>query len=221
MPETINIILADDHQIILDGLVTLLSGQEGMNVLETANTGKEAIGYARQLQPDVIVMDLNMPEMNGMVAAREIKSSWPSIKVIILSLHAEKAVIQHMMEAGVDGYVIKTAAKDQVIQAIREVSQGKKYFSSDVAMSLSGFGPASSSLPDVSSAHQQQLALLSSREIEVLKLIADGHTNREIGEALHLSPRTIDAHRANIMQKLDIHKVTGLVRFAVKAGVVD
>ena len=216
----IHILLVDDHQIILDGLVTLFAEDSQIKILGQANTGREAVELTRLLKPQVVLMDLNMPEMNGMVAAAEIKKSFPDVKVIILSLHAEKSVIQHMMETGVDGYLIKTSDKTELLHGIHEVAKGRKYFSSDVTMSLSGVTAVPSSLAHATNDLQEKLALLSAREIEVLSLIADGNSNKEIGDQLFLSPRTIDAHRANLMKKLEIHKVAGLVRFAVKAGLV-
>ncbi|MFK7972176.1 MAG: response regulator [Bacteroidia bacterium] len=221
MDKKLSILLADDHQIMLDGLQSLLSSDANLKIVAQANTGKEALTMSAQLQPDLILMDLNMPEMNGMVAAQKVKSTQPGIKVIILSLHAEKTVIQQMIDTGIDGYLIKTANKEELLRAIHHVAGGGKYFSSDVAMSLSGMNTTVSSIAHVPHDMQQQLALLSAREVEVLTLIAEGFSNKEIGENLFLSARTIDAHRANIMKKLAINKVTGLVRFAVKAGLVE
>lgn len=220
MSQKIKILLVDDHQIVIDGILSILQEDDDLQVVGQASNGKAGIDRARQLQPDVILMDLDMPVMNGMVAGKEVKTLFPNIKVIILSLHAEKSVIQHMIQAGVDGYLLKNSDKTEVLLAIKEVASGKKYFSSAVTLSLSGL--ATSPLPSNANTDlQEKLSLLSEREIEILRLIAEGFSNKEIGEQLHLSYRTVDAHRANLMKKLDINKVTGLVRFAVKTGLVD
>ena len=213
------ILLVDDHQIVIDGMRSILSEEPSVEVIGWANDGKEGLDCCRMLAPDLVLMDLDMPLMSGMVAARELKATMPHIKVIILSLHAEKSVIQHMIQTGVDGYLMKNSDKEEVLRAIKAVAAGQKYFSSAVTLSLSSM--METKVPPPTSELQQQLSLLSDREVEVLKAIAEGATNKEIGQQLHLSPRTVDAHRANIMKKLEIKKVTGLVRFALKTGLVD
>jgi len=217
--DKIKILLVDDHQILIDGILSILEEDPVFKVLGQANNGKEALDRCRALSPEVVLMDLDMPLMNGMLAAKELKASMPEIKVIILSLHAEKSVIQHLIQLGVDGYLVKNSDKAEVFRAIKEVASGNKYFSSAVTLSLSN--TLSGKTPPPANDLQKQLSLLSEREIEILKAIADGHSNKEIGLLIHLSPRTIDAHRANIMKKLKIKKVTGLVRFALKTGLID
>ena len=220
MKEKIRVLLADDHQIMMDGIQSLISPESDIEVVGMVNNGRDAIQHANILKPDILLMDLDMPIMNGMVAGKKLKQERPEVKIIILSLHAEKSVIQNMIENGIDGYLIKSADSSEVIQAIRSVASGKKYFSAETTLALSrnrvetpntGFSPAL----------QQQLSLLSNRETEILKAIADGLTNKEIADKLILSPRTIDAHRANIMKKLEINKVTGLVKFAIKSGLIS
>lgn len=213
------ILLADDHQIVVDGMRSILSEDPRFEVIGWASNGKEALESCKILSPDLVVMDLDMPIMNGMVAAKEIKSAMPSVKVIILSLHAEKSVIQHMIQQGIDGYLIKNSDKEEVLRAITAVAAGSQYFSTAVTLSLSSSLPLTS--PPVKDDLQQRLSLLSEREIEVLKNIAEGYSNKEIADRLHLSSRTVDAHRANLMKKLEINKVTGLVRFALKVGLVE
>ena len=217
----IKILLVDDHQIMIDGILSIVEEEETIEVLGQASTGKEAIDLCEQLKPDLVLMDLDMPVMNGMDASKEIKNIFPEIKIIILSLHAEKSVIEHMIQINIDGYLIKTSSKSEMLLAIKTVGEGKKYFSSAVTLSLLSNRKESAPIVDTSNQLQAQLASLSEREIEILKLIAEGFSNKEIGEQLHLSFRTIDAHRANLMKKLEIKKVTGLVRFAVKTGIVS
>lgn len=217
----IKILLVDDHQIMIDGILSIIEDEETIEVLGQASTGKEAIDLCAQLKPDLVLMDLDMPVMNGMDASKEIKTIFPEIKIIILSLHAEKSVLEHMIQINIDGYLIKTSSKSEMLLAIKTVGEGKRYFSSTVTLSLSSNSKESAPIVDNSNQLQAQLASLSEREIEILKLIAEGFSNKEIGEQLHLSFRTIDAHRANLMRKLEIKKVTGLVRFAVKTGIVS
>ena len=221
MQKKTKVLIADDHQILIDGLVTMLETETAFEVIAQARNGKEALDLAHQLSPDIILMDLDMPIMSGIVAAKAIKIQDPSIRIIILSLHAEKSVIKHMIQIGVDGYLIKNADRSELMKAIKEVAANRKYFSSEVTLSLSGLSENTAPLVSGANDLQEKLSLLSERETEVLKFIAQGFTNKEIGEQIHLSFRTVDVHRANLMKKLEINKVTGLVRFALKTGLID
>lgn len=221
MSNKIKVLLADDHQIMIDGISALLSPIADIEVVGRVKNGKEAVQHCAILKPSVVLMDLDMPIMSGKVAAEKIKADFPKIAVIILSLHGEKSVIQNLIQNGIDGYLIKSSAGDEVIQAIRSVHSGSKYFSTEATLALSRMGPSTSSTAAPNSSLHQQLSLLSHRETEILKAIGEGFTNKEIASQLHLSPRTIDAHRANIMKKLEINKVTGLVRLAIKSGLVE
>jgi len=215
MSKKIKLIIADDHQM------TIFENESQFEIIAQAKNGKEALDLTEQLQPNILLMDLDMPVMNGLVAAKTIKRQSPHIKVIILSLHAEKSVIKHMLHIGVDGYLVKSTDRTELLQAIKEVANGKKYFSSEVTLALSGISNKTAPLVHASNDLQEKLSLLSEREIEVLKFIAKGFTNKEIGTTIHLSYRTVDVHRANLMKKLEINKVTGLVRFALKTGIID
>ncbi len=217
----IKVLLVDDHQIMIDGILSIVEEEEWIAIVGQASTGREAIDLCEQLKPDLVLLDLDMPVMNGIEASKQIKNIFPDIKIIILSLHSEKSVIEHMIQINIDGYLIKTSDKAEMLQAIKTVAEGKKYFSSAVTFALSGIATESTSIVNISNQLQTQLASLSEREIEILKLIAEGFSNKEIGKQLRLSFRTIDAHRANLMKKLEIKKVTGLVRFAVKTGIVN
>jgi len=219
MSDKIKVILADDHQIMIDGVSSLLEPFDDIEVVAKVNNGKEALQYCAVLKPQVVLMDLDMPVMTGKVAAIKMKEQFPETKVIILSLHNEKSVIQNLIQNGIDGYLIKSSSSDEVVQALRAVVSGKKYFSTDATLALSNMQPESSA--KTNSSDLQLLSLLSSREIEILKAIGEGFTNKEIAKQLFLSSRTIDAHRANIMKKLEINKVTGLVRLAIKSGLVE
>ncbi len=214
------VLLIDDHQIVLDGMEALLSDLPGVEVIGHATNGQDGLKYIKSLRPDLVLLDLDMPIMNGMVVAKESKEKMPEVKIIILSLHHEPSIIQHLIKTGVDGYLLKNADKSEVIKAIQTVAVGQKYFSVDVTLALTHqlkpTAPLTKHTDDA-----EKLSLLSEREIEVLKAIAEGLTNKEIAEQLFISPRTADAHRANIMKKLEISKVVGLVKFAMRCGLVE
>lgn len=210
------ILLVDDHQIVIDGLRSILETQEQFEICCEANNGKVALQIARVLSPEIIVMDIDMPVMNGMVASQEFKKIHPETKIIILSLHYEKSIIQHLVKLGVEGYLLKNSSKEEVINAVQTVQNGKKYFSTDVTMVLAQ--PNEIIIPDQTQNKNVMLSLLTEREIEVLKQIAEGFSNKEIAEQLFLSPRTVDTHRQNIMKKLNVNKVVGLIKFALKNG---
>ena len=214
------ILLIDDHQIILDGMEAILSELPNIEVIGKASNGQDGLRYIKALRPDIVLLDLDMPIMNGMVLAKEVKSSMPEVKIIILSLHHEPSIIQKLIKDGVDGYLLKNSDKNEVIKAVKTVIEGQKYFSPDIALALTQQLKPLANL----SKHEgdiEKLSLLSKREIEVLKAVAEGFTNKEIAVALHISSRTADAHRANIMKKLDIQKVVGLVKFAMRNGLVE
>ena len=214
------ILLIDDHQIILDGIEAILSELPNIEVVGRATNGSDGLRYIKALRPDIVLLDLDMPIMNGMAVSKEVKTNMPDVKIIILSLHQEASIIQSLIKDGVDGYVLKNADKNEIIKAIKAVIEGQKYFSSDVALALT---KQLKPTPNLSKHNYdvKKLSLLSKREIEVLKAITEGFTNKEIANQLHISPRTADTHRANIMKKLDIQKVVGLVKFAMRNGLTS
>jgi len=208
----IRVLLVDDHQIILDGLNALLSATEDIRVVHTANNGREAIDTLKVLTVDVVMMDIDMPVMNGLDAAMEIKKISVAPKIIILSMHHESGMVKNLIEIGVDGYLIKNSGKEETINAIRQVAVGKKVFSPDVTMTLAG---------DTKNGKNENSDIdLTEREIEILKLIVDGFSNKEIGEKLFISHRTVDTHRTNMMKKIGVNNIAGLVSFAIKNGIV-
>jgi DNA-binding NarL/FixJ family response regulator len=208
----LNIFLTDDHQIIIDGLRLLINSVEGMQVIGDANNGKEAIELLEVLDADVVLMDIDMPVMNGLDATKAIKTRHHNIKVIILSMHCDSGMVKELIGIGADGYVLKNASKEELIQAITKVASGQQYFSTDVTLSLLNKNASvSASKLDVE---------LTNRELEILKLIADGFSNKEIGEQLFISHRTVDTHRTNLMKKLNVNNIAGLVSFALKNGLV-
>ncbi|MEZ4807391.1 MAG: response regulator transcription factor [Flavobacteriales bacterium] len=211
---TIRVLLADDHRIITDGLKELLSTEPDIECIGAAADGAEAVYMAGHLQVDVLLMDIDMPVMDGIQATERLRAEAPEVKVVILSMHDEAAMVQRVMELGADGYLVKNCGKEELLLAIRGVHAGRKHFSSSLAEALLSARKETASRSDV-------LASLSERELEVLAALAEGLTNKEIGERLFISPRTVDTHRTNLMKKLDCHNVVGLVRLAIKAGLVN
>jgi two-component system response regulator NreC len=208
------ILLVDDHQLIIDGLKGFFQNSENYTVVGEANNGVEAIHLAGVLDPDVILMDIEMPEITGIQACEEIKRSNSKSKIIIVSMHQEKELIKKLVEKGADGYLLKNSNKDEVLLAIQTVLEGKPYFSQDVTLSL-----LKKSLESTKHSFSgSELEALTDREIEILKQVAEGLTNKEIGDKLFISHRTVDTHRTNLMKKLEINNVAGLIRFAFKNG---
>lgn len=208
----INVLLADDHQIIIDGLKSLLNNQEEINVAAQANNGREAIRILGLLSIDVLLMDIDMPVMNGIDALKEIRKSYPNVKVIILSMHNEAGMIKSLIDIGANGYLLKSCSQDELLEAIKKVAAGQSYFSTDVTLAL--LKPANSANPE------QKNELLTERETEILKLIAGGFSNKEIGDQLFISHRTVDTHRTNLMKKLDVNNIAGLISYAIRNGIV-
>lgn len=208
----LQLVLADDHSIVRDGIRALLTQEEGIHVKGEARNGNEVLELLSVVKVDLVLMDIDMPEMNGLEATRIIQKTYPSVKVIVLSMHDEKAMIQAMIAAGVDGYLLKNTPKAELVKAIYEVAQGNSYFPVEVKSRLLE--------KDSEAFRKGKLVDLTDREIEILTCIAEGLSNKEIGEKLFISHRTVDTHRTNLMQKLDVHNVAGLVRLAIQCGLV-
>ncbi len=211
---TIRVLLVDDHRIITDGLKELLSDAEGVECIGTCADGAEAIAAVGHLLPDVVLMDLDMPVLDGITATERVKRSHPRVRVVMLSMHGEPAVVRRVMEAGADGYLVKNCGKEELLLAIRQAHQGNRHFASGLLEEL---------LTQQREKHAADglLKELSGREVEVLAALAEGLGNKEIGNRLSISPRTVDTHRTNLMRKLNTHSVAGLVRLAIKAGLVQ
>ncbi len=210
--EQIKILLVDDHKVITDGLRSLLGQEHGIHISSTASNGREAMEVIKILSIDLILMDIDMPVMNGLDATRAIKKSDNPPKVIILSMHSQKGMIEELIKTGVDGYLLKNSGKEEIITAIRRVMAGERYFNSDVTLSLlNNKSDSSAKVPDDQ---------LTTREMEILKLIAEGFTNKEIGEQLFISHRTVDTHRTNMMRKIDVNNLAGLINYAIKYNII-
>lgn len=213
--KTIRLLLVDDHQVVRSGIRALLDAQEGMQVVGEAGSGEEAIRAACELKPDVVLMDITMPGMDGLEATRYVKQVCESAAVLALTMHEGREYFFEMLKAGASGYVPKSAAAEELIFAIRAVARGEVYLHSSVAQFL---------LQE--HLRQQEggggeTAGLSERELEVLRLVAEGLLNKDIGERLGISPKTVARHRENIMRKLNLHNRTELVKYAIKMGLID
>lgn len=213
------LLIVDDHQLVLDGISSMVKQEGQFKIAGTACNGKDAVKMAELLKPDLILMDVDMPVMNGLEATRRIKESQPDSQIIILSMHNESSLIKKVMEIGASGYVLKNADQEEFINALKSVAKGKNYFSAEVTEALLNpnrvNGTNFSQDPDT-----LQLSKLTEREIEILKLIAEGFSNKEIGDQLFISHRTVDTHRTNLMKKLEVHNIAGLIKFAIKNGLV-
>jgi DNA-binding NarL/FixJ family response regulator len=208
----IRILLADDHAMVRKGFRMILEAQNDMSIVGEAGNGREALEQAENLQPDVIVMDVAMPELNGIEATRRIAATSPRSRVLALSMHKDSVYVREILRAGARGYLLKDSIDSDLVTAVRAVAKGNGYLSPAVSDAV---------LADYRQHVTDPLDLLSSREREVLQLIAEGKTNKEVATSLNLSVYTIDAHRGKIMEKLNLHSTGELVRFAVRNGLVD
>jgi DNA-binding NarL/FixJ family response regulator len=209
----ITVFLADDHAIVRDGLATLLEAQPDMKVVGTAANGREALAEIRRLAPRVVILDISMPELDGIEATRQILAHNPEVQVMILSMHAGSQHVFHALEAGVRGYLLKESASREVIAAVRVVQSGRRYLSPRVAEIVAqGVSERGGTSP---------LSSLSQREREIFKLVADGHSSAKIGTMLHLSPKTVDTYRSRMMQKLHVSDLAGLIKLAIQHGVTS
>ena len=205
----INIVLVDDHKLLRDGLRGIIEQNSNMHIIGEASDGREAIKVCSALLPDVVVMDVAMPGLNGIEAAKQIHKIHPDIKIIGLSMHSSKQFIQGMFNAGAWGYLLKDGDADELIIAITSVVQDRKYLSKDISQEY---------LTKLKRRGSLEEAQLSSREKEVLQLISEGNSSKEIGEILFLSSKTIDVHRNNIMKKTDLHTISELTKYAIQKG---
>lgn len=213
----ITVLLAEDHTIVREGFRKMLELDDGLRVVGEAADGRRAVALAKQLQPDVVLMDIAMPLLNGLEATCQIHVAQPATKVLILSAHADDAYVQRATECGASGFLLKQTSTDEVCRAIREVHAGNTFFSSAVARRLSRLKAP----PGRSGKSAGATVPLTSREMEVLQLIAEGKANKETAAELGISLKTVEKHRAHLMAKLDIHDTAGLTRHAISTGVIE
>lgn len=218
----IRVILADDHSLVRAGIRALLADLEGIEVVAEAGDGRQALQMVETRRPDVVLMDISMPELNGLEAVEKITRDYPQVRVIILSMHANEEYVLHALRAGAAGYLLKDAGIAELELAVRSVGRGETYLSPPVSRSviddyLRRLGnPADAGvLPPVPPGAQ-----LTPRQREVLQLIAEGRTTQEIAERLQVGVKTVETHRAQLMERLDIHEVAGLVRYAIRIGLI-
>jgi DNA-binding NarL/FixJ family response regulator len=209
------VLIVEDHTLLRDGLITMISSDPSLEVVGEAENGQEAIRQAIALKPDLILMDINMPIMNGTEALVDIKKREPGIKVVMLTAHKAEEYIRDCLHVGADGYVLKNASREELMMAIHRVLSGKTYLSPDAAEQIvnSLHGGNGSSGPS-------GWETLSKREREVLKLVAEGHTNKEISAMMFVSIKTVEKHRSNLMRKLNLHNSAAVTAFAIEKGLV-
>ncbi|HNY40555.1 MAG TPA: response regulator transcription factor [Bryobacteraceae bacterium] len=212
----IRVLLADDHGVVRKGLRFLIENEQGFEVVGEAGDGREAVRLAKELTPDVVVMDIAMPQLNGIDATAQLLKASPSSHVLILSMHNDESYILRALEAGAKGYILKETAEDYLLGAIRGVAQGKPFFSPAIAQTL---------LEDYMRSLQQKgqqdsYSLLTDREKEVLQLLAEGRSNKDVAQLLDLSVYTVETHRTRIMQKLNLHNTAELVLYAVRKKLI-
>lgn len=226
----IRVLLADDHDILRDGLRMLLEMASDIQVVGEARTGREAVAEVERLHPDVVLMDISMPELDGVEAARRIRQQAPEVRVLFLTMHEADEYFFRALQAGAAGYVIKRTASADLLAAVRAVARGESFLSPSVAHTLvadyserstRASGSAAASPREESAAAGDSYETLTSREREVLQMVGEGYTNQDIANRLHLSIKTVQSHRAAVMEKLGLRDVTHLVRYAVRRGLVD
>ncbi len=219
-PSKITLVVADDHTIVRRGLVSLLSLNPELEVLGEAADGRQAVDLASQLDPDVVLLDIGMPVLNGLEAARQIRKNSPQAKILVLSAFDNDEYVLQVIRSGANGYVLKNTTADELYEAIRSVNSGKQYFSSSVSHVLFEEYLRNNGTPKANGSIPPPFSPLTTREREILQLIAEGETHNKVAEQLNISVRTVDTHCNNIMKKLDIHDRSGLVTYAIKNGIV-
>lgn len=214
----IRILLADDHAILRAGLVRLLGEEKDIEVVGEAENGREAVQKVQELHPDIVLMDIGMPVMNGMEATKQIKKRDADVKVLVLTMHDNEEYLFQVLQAGAAGYVLKKAADSDLVNAIHVVSRGDCFlYPSAAKMVVENYLDKLKHGQEPTSSFDT----LTDREREILKLVAEGHTNREIAETLFISVKTVETHKANIMEKLNLHKRAELVKYAIKKGLLQ
>ncbi|MBP9151265.1 MAG: response regulator transcription factor [Flavobacteriales bacterium] len=207
----IRVLITDDHEMIRNGLSSLLRGEPNILVVDMAQNGQEALDICATRQIDVVLMDIMMPVMNGVAATRVIREKHPHVKVLAVTINDEPRFIKEVLQAGASGYILKHSTKDEIIRAIVDVAENKQHFSMDVLAKISG---------EFAMGNKSKVPMLTKKEGEVLRLIAQEFSNQEIADKLDCGIRTVDTHKRNLMKKLEVKNVVGLVKYALKMGVI-
>lgn len=211
----IKVLVADDHQLFREGLINLLQQDEGIEVISQAENGEEAAEKALHFKPDVLLIDIAMPVMNGIEATKLLKDRMPDLKIISVSMHSDKQYVKGMLEAGADGYLLKNCTHRQLTDAVHSVYAGKKFLSDDITeLVISGYLDSANFVDD-------SYAQLSEREREIFLLLAEGFSTREIGEKLFISVKTVGTHKQNILEKLELKTNSDVVKYALKQGLIQ
>jgi DNA-binding NarL/FixJ family response regulator len=214
----ITVLLAEDHTIVREGFRKMLEFEDDIEVVGEAQNGRQAVVMAKKLCPDVVLMDIAMPLLNGLEATRQVLKAFPATKVLILSAHSDDAYVKNATESGAMGFLLKQNSSHVVCEAIRQVQKGKMFYGPTVARRLDRLKSQSS---DRAGGFKKKAAHLTSREMEVLQLIAEGKANKEAASELGIGIKTVEKHREHLMQKLDIHDTAGLTRYAISSGIIE
>ncbi|MGO8763987.1 MAG: response regulator [Limisphaerales bacterium] len=214
----ITVLLAEDHTIVREGFRKMLELENDLEVAGEAPDGRQAVALAKKLHPDVVLMDIAMPQLNGLEATRQILKALPHTRIVILSAHSDDAYVQNATEAGAVGFLLKQNSSHVVCEAIREVQQGKTFYNHSISRRQDRIHPLT---PDRAGDFKKKAASLTSREMEILQLIAEGNANKQTASKLGIGIKTVEKHREHLMQKLDIHDTAGLTRYAISAGIIE
>jgi DNA-binding NarL/FixJ family response regulator len=216
--DRISVMIVEDHTVVREGLSVMIGLEADMLVVGEVSDGRKAIALATELKPDVVLMDIAMPELNGLEATRQLLHSMPGIRIIILTAHSDDVYVSRAVDLGARGYLLKQDSTRDVYRAIREVNQGKIYYSTSIAKRFTRLNQKTQNRSGIK---QSKQSVLTSREMEVLQLVAEGKANKETAAELRISIKTVEKHRGNLMEKLDIHDTAGLTRYAISSGIIE
>ncbi|MFH2142846.1 MAG: response regulator transcription factor [Bacteroidota bacterium] len=208
----IKVIVTDDHELIIAGIEKLLSDSENIEMIAGLNSGKQLLEFLQNHIPDIILMDIDMPEMNGFETTKAVLLNFPEIEIIALTVAGDPTSVRKSREAGMSGYLLKNVSKEELKIAIEYVHSGKSYYSSDITEKLLS--------EELKSVKNENIAILTNREIEIIQLISNGYSNTQIGAKLYISHRTVDTHRTNIMKKIEVNNIAGIVKYAITNGLI-
>ncbi len=217
--KTTKILIVDDHEVVRDGLKNILTSLDNISIAGEAGNGEDAVKMYSSLKPDLVIMDISMPGMNGIEATRVIKEKDPDARILILTMHDNQEYLNQIIRSGAKGFILKNTDKEELLDAVKTVASGDNFFSKDISKLIIDNYIRTAKETEKSDAYKE--VPLTKREIEILKLIASGYSNQEIANILYISYNTVDTHRKNIMHKLSIKNTAGLVRYAIEKGLIS